>query len=316
MYKGLKVALVIPAYNEQKLIKPTLEGVPVTIDKIYVIDDCSTDTMPQVVRKCQGKDKRIILIQHKKNMGVGASIITGYKRCVEDGYDVAVVIGGDNQMDLRDLPNFLEPIYRKEADYVKGNRFLLSGNAYTDMPRKRFFGNSLLSLMTKIASGYWKIFDTQDGYTAITREAIQKVDWSKAWKGYGYVSDFLVLFNVYNLRVKDVPRRAIYLKGERQSQIRIGRYIMKVGPRLINRFFWRINTKYFFQDFHPLLFFYYFGLILTPLGLLIGLWILYKAFVDSLSVNWVILCSLLIIIGLQLLLFAMLFDMEHNRYNG
>jgi len=314
MYKGLKVSLVIPAYNEQKLIRPTLENVPGTIDRIYVVDDASTDNMPNVVKEIQKKDNRIVLILHKKNKGVGAAIITGYKQSVRDNYDIAVVIGGDNQMDLRDLPNFLEPISKGETDYVKGNRFLLGGNAYTDMPRKRFFGNSVLSFMTKMASGYWKIFDTQDGYTAITKEAIEKVDWSKAWKGYGYVSDFLVLFNVYNLRVKDVPRRAIYLKGERQSQIKIGRYILKLTPRLIKRFFWRINTKYFFQDFHPLIFFYYFGIILTPLGLIMGIWIIWKAIIDSLSVNWVILCALLIIIGIQFLLFAMLFDVQKNSF--
>ena len=314
MYKGLKVSLVIPAYNEQKLIKPTLESVPDTIDRIYVIDDGSTDNTSKVVKECQKKDKRIVLIKHKKNQGVGAAIITGYKQSAKDGYDVAVVIGGDNQMDLRDLPNFLEPIYKGEADYVKGNRFLLGGNAYTDMPLQRFFGNSVLSFMTKMASGYWKIFDTQDGYTAITKEAIEKVDWSKAWKGYGYVSDFLVLFNIYHLRVRDVPRRAIYLKGERQSQIKIWKYIIKVSLMLIRRFFWRLNTKYFFQNFHPLIFFYYFGFILFPVGLLIGLWILIKAFMGPISVNWVILCSLFIITGLQLLLFAMLFDMEQSNY--
>ncbi|MBS3097300.1 glycosyltransferase family 2 protein [Candidatus Woesearchaeota archaeon] len=314
MYKGKKVSLVIPAHNEQKLIKPTLENVPDSIDKIYVIDDGSTDSTVSVVKEIVGKDKRIELIQHEKNKGVGQAIITGYKKSSKDGYDITVVIGGDNQMDLKDLPNFLEPIIKGEADYTKGNRFLLGGNAYTEMPGKRFFGNSMLSFITKMASGYWKIFDTQDGYTAITKEAIDRVDWKKAWKGYGYVGDWLVLFNVYNLKVKDVPRRAIYLEGERQSQIKIWKYIIKVGPRMANRFFYRMKMKYFFQDFHPLIFFYLAGMVLLPVGFIMGLWLVWTRLrVGSISGTTAILCALFIIIGIQLLLFGMLFDMEQNK---
>ncbi len=313
MYKKKKIALVIPAYNEQKLIKPTLEHVPKTIDHVYVIDDCSTDNMPVVVRRCMKKDKRIECIRHRKNRGVGQAIITGYKKAAKDKYDIAVVIGGDYQMDLKDLPNFLEPIVNGEADYIKGNRFLMGGNAYTDMPFKRFFGNSSLSFIAKMASGYWKIFDTQDGYTAITKEAIERIDWSKAWKGYGYVGDWLVVFNVHNLRIKDVPRRAIYLKGERQSQIKIGRYILRVLPRMMRMFFWRLKMKYFFQDFHPLVLFYLMGLTLLPVGTLLAAYIGIRGLSGSVSGNQVLLSVLLIILGFQSLLFAILFDMEQNK---
>jgi len=312
LYKGLKVSLVIPAYNEEKLIGPTISNVPEAIDIIYVIDDCSTDNMVSVVKKHMEKDSRITLIKHKKNKGVGQGIITGYLESAKQGYDISVVIGGDNQMDLADLPNFLEPIYKGEADYVKGNRFMLGGNAFKDMPKKRFFGNSILSFMTKMASGYWKIFDTQDGYTAITKEAIERIDWNDAWKGYGYVSDFLVLFNVHNLRVMDVPRRAIYLEGERQSQINILRYIRRVGPMLIRRFFWRLKTKYFYQDFHPLVFFYFLGLTLLPIGTIMGLWIALHAITGPVSGNQAVLTALFIITGMQSLFFAMLFDMQQN----
>lgn len=313
MYKGLKIALVIPAYNEEKLIKPTLEGVPKTIDKIYAIDDGSTDNMVSVIKEQMKKDSRITLIRHKRNMGVGAAIINGYRQSSKDGYDIAVVIGGDNQMDLEDLPNFLEPLYKHEADYTKGNRFLLGGTAYSKMPKHRFFGNSILSFATKMASGYWKIFDTQDGYTAITKEAIDRVNWDDAWKGYGYVSDFLVLFNVYGLSVKDVPRRAIYLKGERQSQINLLKYICRVGPRLVRRFFWRLKMKYFYQDFHPLIFFYMLGFLLLPIGILLGIWILYNSFTGPVSGNQAILTALFIITGMQSLFFAMLFDMQQSQ---
>ena len=272
-------------------------------------------------------DKRIVGIRHKKNKGVGQAIITGYKEAVMLGYDVAVVIGGDNQMDLNDLPNFLEPIASKEADYVKGNRFMfdysqkynntVEGSAFKVMPSQRFFGNSILSFIVKWASGYWKIFDTQDGYTAITRQAIEKIDWRKAWKGYGYVGDWLALFNVYNLRVKDVPRRAIYLKGERQSQIKIGRYILKVLPRMIRCFFSRMKHKYIFQDFHPLVLFYFLGFSLLPLGILLGIYIFIKwmiYFPIDISGTKAVLVALFIITGIQSLFFAIWFDMQANEY--
>ena len=314
MYKELKVSLVIPAYNEEKLIVPTLENVPSTIDKIYVIDDCSTDSMPKVVEELAEKDSRITLIRHSTNKGPGNSIITGYKLSSKEGYDVAVVVGGDNEMDLKDLSNFLEPIENGEADYVKGNRFMGSGSAFKVMPGKRFFGNSMLSLLTKFSSGYWKIFDTQDGYTAITKKAIDMVDWSQVWGGYGYPSDFLIVFNIYNLRVKDVPRKAIYLEGERQSQIKIFKYITKMLPLYCKRFFWRLRIKYFYQQFHPLLLFYLFSFIFTPLGVLLGLRALYMSTYRIPPVNSTILSAVFIIIGIQLFLFAMFFDMQANAH--
>lgn len=312
MYKGKKVFLVVPAYNEQKLIGPTMDGVPKTIDRVYVVNDCSTDRTPDIVKKHSKKDRRIRLINHEKNMGVGQGIITGYLQSYKDGADIVVVVGGDNQMDLADLDNFLEPIVKDEADYVKGNRFLW--RSMKDMPKHRFFGNSMLSLLTKVASGYWKIFDTQDGYTAISRNAIKAVDWDMAWKGYGYVSEWLVRFNVCGLRVKDVPRRPIYLPGERQSQIRIGRYIRKVGPMMIKRFFWRLKEKYIIRNFHPLVFFYIFGIILLPIGLLSGIWLVwYRLMMGPVTGATALLVALLIISGLQLLLFAMFFDMEASK---
>jgi len=312
MYKKKKVALVIPAYNEQRLIKPTLENIPNTIDHTYVIDDCSTDNMCKVIHECMKKDKRIELLRHKRNRGVGQSIITGYTKAVKDNHDYVVVIGGDHQMDLADLPNLLEPLYKNEADYTKGNRFLLGGNAYGDMPSQRFFGNSILSLITKFASGYWKIFDSQDGYTAMTKQAIEKVDWRKAWKGYGYPGDWLVLFNIYNLRVKDVPRRAIYLKGERQSQIKVGKFIIKIFPRMIRRFFWRLKTRVYL-DFHPFILFYLFSFILLPIGILLALWVGWNGLTGHVSGNQAMLATLLLLMGFQSFLFAMLFDMEDSR---
>lgn len=313
MYKDKKISLVIPAYNEEKLIKPTLENVPDVIDRIYVVDDCSTDNMVNVVMECKKNDQRIELLQHEKNMGPGQGIITGYRKSAEDGYDIAVVVGGDFQMPLDQVDNLLEPLIKGGADYTKGNRFMMGGNAFDDMPKIRLFGNTMISMFTKIASGYYKIFDVVDGYTAITKRAIELINWDKAWKGYGYPMDFLIRLNIYGLKVKDVPRTAIYIPGERQSQIKGVRYALKVTPMLLKGFLNRLIVKYIFRDFNPIVFFYLFGITLLPVGLALGVFLVYSRLIGNvIPPAMAILDALLIITGLQFLLFAMLFDMQES----
>ena len=318
MYRDKKVSLVIPAHNEERLIRPTLEAVPELVDKVYVIDDVSTDNMCAVVRDYMKQDCRVELIQHKQNQGPGGGIITGYKRSLEEDIDIAVVVGGDNQMPLDQMPRFLDPLVDGQADYTKGNRFMVRHLSLREvpqvMPKSRLIGNMLISATTKIASGYYKIADVVDGYTAITREALEIVDWDRAWKGYGYPMDFLIRLNAYNIRVKDIPRRAIYLPGERQSQIKGLRYAIRVSPMLFRGFIWRLINKYVLWDFHPLVFFFLAGLALLPLGLLGGVYLTWQQVVGlGVSGPRATFVALLIITGLQFLLFAMLFDMEEGK---
>jgi glycosyltransferase involved in cell wall biosynthesis len=266
MHRNHKISLVIPAYNEAKLIGQTLVHVPNIIDKIYVVDDCSPDNQGEVVKEAAKRDSRIELIRHTKNQGPGGAIITGYLQSAKDGFDIAVVVGGDHQMDLKEVAGFLDPIIDGKCDYTKGNRFLMEN--YTEtvrrMPRLRFFGNWLITALTKIASGYFRVMDVVDGYTAISRSAIKKVDWSNAWKRYGYPMDFLIRLNAHGLKVNDVPRTAIYLPGERQSQIKGLNYAMSVAPMLLRAFLWRLRFKYIYMDFHPLVFFYFLSFIPLP----------------------------------------------------
>jgi glycosyltransferase involved in cell wall biosynthesis len=314
LYREKKISLVIPARNEEKLIQPTLEHVPELIDKVYVINDGSTDRMADVVREIQQSDSRIELINHEVNQGVGQGIITGYLRSAAEKYDVAVVVGGDYQMDLAEVEKFLDPIIDGEVDYTKGNRFTSGMGAFDYMPKKRLMGNMLISAMTKIASGYYKVVDVVDGYTAISRLAIESINWDGAWKGYGYPMDFLIQLNMKGFKIKDIPRTAIYLEGERQSQIKGMKYALKVSPMLIRGFFWRIINKYAFRNFHPLIFFYFFGLILVPLGLLDGLYLCYKQLAGiGVSGPQSVLAALMLITGVQFLLFAMLFDMQESH---
>ncbi|MBN2406496.1 MAG: glycosyltransferase family 2 protein [Elusimicrobia bacterium] len=313
MYRERKISLVIPAYNEERLIIPTLLNVPSLVDRIFVVDDCSTDSLPRKVSLQSEKDPRIEFIRHDRNRGVGQAIITGYKRSLEGGFDIAVVAGGDNQMPLGEMPNLLDPIIDGKTDYVKGNRFLIEENVFENMPKIRQFGNAIITLLTKMASGYYRIYDVVDGYTAISSKALRMINWDKAWKGYGYPMDFLIRLNTYGLRVTDVPRTEIYLKGEKQSQIKGFAYALKVSPMLFKGFIWRIFKKYIFRDFHPLVFFYIGGLLSLPLGVLLGLYLLYLQITGfGVSGPRAILCALLIISGLQLLFFAILFDMYES----
>ena len=314
MYREKKIALVIPAYNEEKLIKPTLKAVPDFVDRIFVVDDASIDNTAGVVGELSKHDHRIELISHEMNSGPGQGIITGYKRSAAEGCDIAVVAGGDNQMPLNQMERFLDPLIDGEADYTKGNRFVFLPDTLEKMPKSRLLGNVVITGLTKISSGYYKVMDVVDGYTATTKKVIDLIDWDKAWKGYGYPMDFLIRLNAFSLKVKDVPRSSIYLKGERQSQIKGLRYALKVSPMLLRGFFWRLITKYIYRDFHPLVFFYFAGLILFPFGIFYGLYLVYQQ-VAGIGVSGprAILCALSLIMGLQFLLFAMLFDMQESK---
>lgn len=318
MYRNQTIALVIPAYREAERIGLTLKNIPPLIDRVFVIDDCSPDAQAEVILRHSREDARIELIRHTKNQGPGGAIITGYLASSKAGFDLTVVVGGDHQMDLSQVERFLDPLIDGKADYAKGNRFLTLELAETlkRMPKFRLLGNWIITLLTKIASGYFKVMDVVDGYTAITRKAIETIHWAHAWKGYGYPMDFLVRMNAYGLRVIDVPRTAIYTPGMQQSQIKGLRYALRVSPMLLRDFFWRLRFKYIYLDFHPLVFFYYAAIALIPSGFLAGLYMVYdKLFSDGRFVTGpkAILVALALVSGFQFLLFAFLFDMEESK---
>ncbi|MCA9401391.1 MAG: glycosyltransferase family 2 protein, partial [Candidatus Omnitrophica bacterium] len=302
------------AFNEERLIARTLQDIPQLIDRVYVIDDASSDGTAAVVQAKISSDPRVELIRHPQNEGPGGAIISGYLKSSQDGYDITVVIGGDAQMPLNEVQSILDPVVHQEADYAKGNRFLYWEKTRKKMPKLRIFGNILITAFTKIASGYYKISDVVDGYTALSKEGIDRVDWSKAWKKYGYPMDFLIRVNAYGLKVKDVPRTPIYLPGERQSQIKGLPYAFKVSPMIFRGFIWRLFFKYGYLDFHPLLLFYLAGMMLLPAGVVYGGYLVYKEIVQiGMTAPQATFCAMLIITGLQFLLFGMWFDMEASK---
>ena len=201
--RGKRVAVVVPAFDEERLVAGTIRGIPEIVDRIYVVDDASRDgTTAQA--EAVG-DPRVELIRHERNSGVGAAIATGYRRALEEEIDVVCVMAADNQMDPEELQSLVEPVARGEVEYAKANR-LVSGEAWNVIPRTRYLGNAVLSLMTKIASGYWHVADSQAGYTALSSSALQRLDLDRLYPRYGFPNDVLVHLNVQNARVRDVPR--------------------------------------------------------------------------------------------------------------
>ena len=313
MYREKTIAVVVPAYNEQKLIGRVLETMPEWVDKIVVVDDASKDNTVGEVKKIeQVLGGRLVLLKHNKNQGVGKAIITGYKWARDNNIDVTAVMAGDAQMDPADLPQLLDPVVDGQADYAKGNR-LITGGTWQMMPKKRYLGNAFISLLTKIVSGYWHVADFQCGYTAISLKALKVMNLDKVHKRFGMPNDFLVRLNVYYFRVKDVPVRAIYNIGEK-SGVKIWKIAFTLTFLLLKMFFWRMKEKYIIRDFHPLVFFYFLGIPCTIGGTLFGFYMFfYRLFVGRVAATSALFATLLIIAGLQFLLFAMWFDMEYNK---
>jgi glycosyltransferase involved in cell wall biosynthesis len=294
------------------LLPATLAGIPGFVDRVYVVDDASHDATVGRAREAASRDPRIAVIARERNGGVGAAIVTGYHRALDDEVDVACVMAADNQMDPADLAAIVTPVVRGEVDYAKANR-LFTGQAWELIPRHRYLGNAVLSLLTKIASGYWHVADSQSGYTAIARPMLRQLDLGRVYTRYGFPNDLLVHLNVWNARVRDVPSRPVYGVGER-SGIRLRRVVPAISWLLFKGFWWRLWQKYVIRDFHPLVFFYVLGLVMTLLGLGLGLAeVILRILGNQVTAGSIVLVALLLIFGLQFTLFAMWFDLESNK---
>ncbi|MGM0591280.1 MAG: glycosyltransferase family 2 protein [Halobacteriota archaeon] len=280
MYRGSRLGVVVPAYNEAGFVGRVIETMPEFVDRVYVVDDCSTDgTWEEIRRHAERVNERtappmeadggtvaggpVVSIRHEHNQGVGGAITTGYRRALADDMDVIAVMNGDAQMDPDRLDDLVDPVVDGRADYAKGNR--LGRSADTEgMSRWRLFGNWLLTFLTKVASGYWKTVDPQNGYTAISREALETIGPSNFYRGYGFCNDVLVKLNAHEFTVANVSMPAVY--GDEQSSIRYSSFVPKLSTLLLRGFLWRLRVRYLVRDFHPLAFFYLFGAVATVVG--------------------------------------------------
>ncbi len=243
MYRGLRVAVVIPAFNEERAVSATVRSVPGFVDHVLVVDDASLDATYRAAARSRRRNLEVL--RHGANRGVGAAIVTGYARALALGADVAAVMAGDGQMDPADLPRLLDPIADGAADYAKGNRFA-SREVWRVMPKTRLVGNVLLSLATKVTSGYWRVFDSQCGYTAASRRALEAIDVERTFPRYGYPNDLLGRLHAAAMRVVDVPVRPIYGAAWR-SGISLGTVVYPISFVLLRswarRLFARVSRR-------------------------------------------------------------------------
>jgi len=309
MLEGKTVAVVVPAHNEEALVASTVSGIPAFVDRIFVVDDGSTD---RTADRAAGADPRVEVVAHVRNEGVGAAIVSGYRRAIAGAVDVTCVMAADGQMDPGDLEQLAHAVATGETDYAKANR-LFTGQAWKLIPRTRYLGNAALSFLTKIASGYWHVADSQSGYTAVNLETLRLLDLDRIYRRYGFPNDMLVHLNVFNRRVRDYPSRPIYGVGER-SGIRLRSVVPRISWLLVKGFFWRMGQKYVIRDFHPLVLFYALGMLLFWGGVILGIVeTALRIAGNAIPAATIVLVALLVVSGIQLLLFAMWFDMESNK---
>lgn len=354
------VAVIVPCYNEESQIGFVIETMPDFVDRIVVIDDCSTDGTSKIVQEFikndksdvipiesvlnkikpnrynranivvqniqqeekslfaesteydAGKASKIVLINHKNNSGKGAGVSTGYKWAKDHGIDCTVTMDGDGQMDPDELESICLPIVKEEVDYVKGNR-LIHSSALLVIPKVRYIGNSMLSIFTKLASGYWRVSDSQTGYASISNKALNSIRLHKIYSRYGYPNDVLVKLNIAMCSIKEVEIKPVYDVGE-QSKMKIGKVIPLISWLLVTSFFKRLWIKYFFRDFHPLFLLYNMSFVLglgaTGYGIKIAKYWIEGTDIGSLTILAFI---FLFISGFQSFLFAMWMDIQDNE---
>jgi len=362
MINNKYVAVVVPAYNEENQIAGVIETMPLFVDKIIVVNDCSSDKTEEIIKSFWQTDfnkgipiqnlleekiseskfdkasrylheqmkeeikyfipskvqnifpvtDRIILINQMKNSGVGAAIARGYKWCKDHGIACTAVMAGDGQMDPSELESICNPVLFDNIDYVKGNR-LIHRSALLIIPKVRYFGNSILSILTKIASGYWHVSDTQSGYTAISYKALNSISLNKIYKKYGMPNDMLVKLNIAFCTLKEVEIKPVYDIGEK-SKMNISIVIPKISWLLLKCFFKRLWVKYLFRDFHPLFLLYNMGFVMIALSIPYLIKITRLMF-SGITVGTlpVLAFVFLFTTGIQFALFAMWMDMLVNE---
>ena len=308
MYKDKRIVIVIPAYNEERLVGQVLADAPDYVDYLIAVDDCSTDATAQVIQSLT--DDRLIRLRTEHNQGVGGATVLGYLKARELAGDIVVKMDGDGQMSPEHLPLLLDAI-ADGYDYAKGNRFL-AGESLASMPRHRLVGNIILTFLNKLASGYWHIFDPQNGYTAISRAALQRLDLGKLHHRYFFENDMLIALNFNNARVVDVAIPARY--GTEHSNLNPFKAGITFPLLFIPRLCRRIYQKYILRDFSPIALFLIMGLLLFGWGFIFGAyhWILSVATNHVATTGTVMLAVLPLILGFQLVLQAIVLDIQET----
>lgn len=311
MYRNVKIAMVIPAYNEEKLISKTIETLPDFVDYAVVINDGSNDSTLSIIESMQRGNKKLIVLNNDGNCGVGTTVVNGFRRGLETDADVIGVMAGDAQCDPSYISKMVDALVDKGADYVKANRFV-HRDALAKMPTYRRIGNILITILTKFSTGYYSIFDTQNGYGVFSRKALEGISFDLIGKRYDYENTLLTALSVINAKVIDEPVPAVY--GDEVSSIK---FLPTVYNALRANFvgFWRrIYYKYVLYNFHPIALFLFSGILLGFFGTVFSLFVVYRRLFENLSpsTGTVMIAVVPLFLGFQLLLTAITMDMNNE----
>jgi dolichol-phosphate mannosyltransferase len=301
------LAVIIPAYNSEKTILSVIKKIPDYVDWIIVVNDKSSDNTAKVVSEIS--DSRVILISNNKNMGVGGAMIAGFKKALELKSYFIAKIDSDDQMDPQYLDRFARVCLHYNCDYVKANRF---GHldALPSMPRKRLIGNICLSFLTKLVSGYWNVFDPQNGYIMITRKILRRLDLRRIDNGYFFENSMLILLNIMRAKIGEIYLPAQY--GSEVSSMKLTNILCTFPKKLCYGFIYRIYNKYFFRSLSPFFILLSFGFTFCAGGFIWGSWAWYQSITTGIpaTTGTVVLALLPIILGWSALLQAFVLDAQ------
>lgn len=309
MYDNLIVAVVIPSYKANKHLQHVIEGLPAIIDHIIVVDDkCPQDSV-EIAHGMGKQDDRIVVVSHEKNEGVGGAVVTGYKKALALKCDIVIKMDSDDQMDPNYIPDLIKPVAKGQAGYAKGNRFI-DFTALRSMPKFRLVGNSALSFMVKACSGYWNMMDPTNGYTAISRSVLERINLDKLSKRYFFESDMLIRLNIQNTVVKDVPIPARY--GDEESSLSIRNTMWRFPVLLLKGLTKRFILKYLIYDFNMASVYTLVGMPLLLWGLFYGLfkWIENTMNHMATPTGTIMLSVLPLILGTQFIIAAINIDIN------
>ncbi|HEV2884496.1 MAG TPA: glycosyltransferase family 2 protein [Pyrinomonadaceae bacterium] len=309
MYKNRRIAVVVPAYNEAPRVGDVIGSMPTYVDHIIVVDDGSDDGTLEAARNAG--DLRVVALHTAFNQGVGGATLMGYHKALELECDIMAKMDGDGQMSPEHLHLLLDAIIEQGYDYAKGNRFL-AGESLAVMPRHRLFGNVVLTFVNKVASGYWNIFDPQNGYTAISSVALRRLDLGGIHKRYFFENDMLIALSFHKSRVRDVAIPARY--GDEESHLNPFKVGVTFPLLFVPRFWRRIYQKYVLRDFSPIALFLFVGMLLFAWGVLFGAYHWGKGLLSGVATptGTIMLSVLPLILGFQLILQALVLDIQET----
>jgi glycosyltransferase involved in cell wall biosynthesis len=306
MFPTESIAVVIPSYRVSRHVLGVIASIGPEVSRIYVVDDKCPDGSGQLVRE-QCTDPRVTVLEHEVNQGVGGAVISGYRAAIADGARVIVKVDGDGQMDPALIPSFVAPILAGEADYTKGNRFF-NLEQIRAMPPVRLFGNAVLSLLTKVSSGYWDLFDPTNGYTAIHADAARYLPFDKLSRRYFFETDMLFRLNTLGAVVVDVPMDAQY--GDEVSNLKVSRVVTEFAAKHVRNFLKRLFYNYYLRNMSLASIELPLGVFLMSFGLVYGLahWLSSARHQVATPAGTVMLAAVPLIMGVQLILAFLAYD--------